>query len=67
MGVTDRQLLAALGASGAVTVAAVLLLWFTAGRWFTPIAEGVGVLSAVAFAGLGLRWSFERLGDVYGD
>lgn len=67
MAVADRRYLAAMLASGALAAAAVVLLWYTAGRWYTPIAEAVGVLSAVAFAGLGLRWSFARLGEVYGE
>lgn len=67
MTVSNRRFLAALVASGAVAVAAALLLWFTAAEWFTPIAEAAGLAAGLAFAALGLRWSFHRLGDVYGE
>ena len=67
MTVSNRRSLAAMLTSGAVAVAAVLLLWFTAEAWFTPIAEVVGLAAGVAFTVLGLGWSFDRLGDVYGE
>lgn len=67
MPVSNRRFLAAMLASGAVAVAAVLLLWFTAEAWFTPIAEVAGLAAGLAFAALGLWWSFDRLGDVYGE
>lgn len=54
-------------ASGTVAVAAVFLLWYTAEAWFTPIAETAGLAAGLAFATLGLQWSFDRLGDVYGE
>jgi hypothetical protein len=67
MALSNRRYLAAMLASGAVAVAAVILLWFTAGRWYTPVVQAVGGLAGVAFAGLGLRWSFKHLGEVYGE
>lgn len=53
--------------TGAVAGGAVLGLAFTVRRWYTPVVEVVGLIAALAFLGVGLRWSFDVLRDVYGD
>lgn len=64
---SSRRQLAALTATGGVTVAAALVLWSTTSRWYTPAVEAVGFVAAVAFLAVGVRWSFSRLEGVYGD
>jgi hypothetical protein len=54
-------------ASGVIAVAAVLGLLLTGDHWYTPGLQGVGLLAAVTFFGIGARWTFDRLSNVHGD
>ncbi|MFB6360095.1 MAG: hypothetical protein ABEH59_02110 [Halobacteriales archaeon] len=54
-------------AAGLIAAAAAVFLFRTPDRWFTPAVQLLGLAAAIVFLWFGIRWSFTRLSDVYGD
>ena len=54
-------------AAGGIAAAAAVFLFRTPDRWYTPGVQLLGLMAAIAFLWFGLRWSYMRLNDVYGD